>query len=115
MARFVTQPGMFGYGTSQMSASARKWVANMGRRVGPARRVVCIGHADTTGTAKGNVRVALNRAQRVCSALGISKSVKVQVTGRGDHASASTNRTADGRAINRRVEVLVMYLSLIHI
>lgn len=73
-----------------------------------AHTVVIEGHtADDTADNSYNVEMSLRRAESVkcyLHAKGINPT-RMQTIGRGAMASVSTNRTAAGRELNRRVEV----------
>ena len=65
------------------------------------------GYTDNTGNLEGNQRLSRKRAEFVRDYLvgnGISTS-KMTATGFGPDNPVSTNDTAEGRALNRRVEV----------
>ncbi|MCL7745221.1 OmpA family protein [Guyparkeria hydrothermalis] len=68
------------------------------------------GHTDSTGSASYNQDLSVNRAQSVASYLaqsGVSSS-RVQAIGYGESRPIATNSTPQGRAQNRRVEILIL-------
>ena len=68
------------------------------------------GHTDSTGSASYNQDLSVNRAQSVASYLaqsGVSPS-RVQAVGYGESRPVATNSTPQGRAQNRRVEILIL-------
>lgn len=68
------------------------------------------GHTDSTGSASYNQDLSVNRAQSVASYLaqsGVSPS-RVQAVGYGESRPIATNSTPQGRAQNRRVEILIL-------
>lgn len=72
--------------------------------------VQVVGHTDNTGAASYNLDLSQRRAQAVSSVLvqnGVS-SGRVQSIGKGDSAPVTTNLTPEGRAQNRRVEVVII-------
>lgn len=76
----------------------------------PNSAVQIIGHTDNTGSAAYNQDLSLRRAQSVANVLfsaGISTS-RLVVTGRGEDQPVATNLTPEGRAQNRRVEVVIV-------
>lgn len=68
------------------------------------------GHTDNTADPTLGVRLSRLRATAVKQALverGID-SARLLVSGLGPHAPVASNRTRDGRAANRRIEVRVV-------
>ncbi len=77
----------------------------------PDLRVVLVGHTDNIGALEANIKLGKARAQAVRELLvgryGIA-SDRVQAEGMGYLAPIRTNETAEGRDINRRVEVVTL-------
>jgi len=75
----------------------------------PALKVYIVGHTDMVGDAASNVRLSQARAQSVITALvtkhGIAAS-RLIAFGNGPYAPVASNKTDDGRAKNRRVELV---------
>jgi outer membrane protein OmpA-like peptidoglycan-associated protein len=75
----------------------------------PEAIVVLAGHTDNTGTQKYNDALSVRRAKAVASYLtgkrGISPN-RLILKGYGEGTPIATNDTVEGRAINRRVEIL---------
>jgi outer membrane protein OmpA-like peptidoglycan-associated protein len=75
----------------------------------PALKVGIVGHTDMVGDAASNLRLSMARAQSVITALvgkhGIAAS-RLIAFGNGPYAPIATNKTDDGRAKNRRVELV---------
>lgn len=75
----------------------------------PALKVFIVGHTDMVGDPAANVRLSQARAQSVVTALttkyGIA-ATRLTAFGNGPYAPVGTNRTDDGRAKNRRVEIV---------
>ena len=72
--------------------------------------VVVTGHTDITGPLTHNQRLALERAKSVGEfliSMGLP-SARIKLDGRGPYEPMGDNKTEDGRAINRRVELFVM-------
>jgi outer membrane protein OmpA-like peptidoglycan-associated protein len=74
-----------------------------------AMRVMVVGHTDTVGAWAVNQDLSLKRAQAVAAALvaqyGIAAS-RLQAAGVGFASPVASNRTEQGRAKNRRVELV---------
>lgn len=66
-----------------------------------------IGHTDSDGNALANKKLSKGRAEQVRKYLiqnGV-QSWRVKATGKGESEPVTENKTAEGRAMNRRVEV----------
>jgi outer membrane protein OmpA-like peptidoglycan-associated protein len=78
-------------------------------RKNPQMKLYIVGHTDDTGDLTMNLNLSRNRAQAVVDVLtgqfGIAKE-RLSSFGAGPHAPASTNRSAEGRQLNRRVELV---------
>ncbi|WP_238367537.1 OmpA family protein [Mesobacterium pallidum] len=76
----------------------------------PNTTVQVIGHTDSDGSAAYNQDLSQRRAQAVSSVLignGVSPS-RIQAFGRGEDQPVATNLTAEGKAQNRRVEIVIL-------
>jgi OOP family OmpA-OmpF porin len=72
--------------------------------------VIAIGHADSIGSDAYNQRLSVRRAESVKAYL-VSKGIegnRVYTEGKGEKQPVAENKTADGRAKNRRVEIEVI-------
>ena len=72
--------------------------------------VIAVGHADATGSDAYNQRLSMRRAEAVKKFL-VGKGVeanRIYTEGKGESAPVADNRTREGRAKNRRVEVEVV-------
>ncbi len=77
----------------------------------PAYKVEIIGHTDSIGKAESNMILSNARAEAVKDALveqGIKES-RLSFTGRGELEPLVSNRTAEGRKTNRRIEIKLKY------
>jgi OmpA-OmpF porin, OOP family len=75
----------------------------------PNVRLKIAGFTDSVGTPAGNLQLSRNRANSVVSQLerkGVS-SGRLVAEGDGEHDPIADNATADGRARNRRVAILI--------
>lgn len=72
--------------------------------------IVAVGHTDSIGTEAYNLKLSERRAQAVKAYLeskGIDKS-RIYTEGKGEAQPIASNKTAEGRAQNRRVEIEVV-------
>ncbi|MHB8108597.1 MAG: OmpA family protein [Syntrophorhabdaceae bacterium] len=74
----------------------------------PKLKVSIEGHTDNQGTAAANKTLSLNRAKSVVSAVAASgiKADRMETVGWGQEKPIADNRTEEGRALNRRVELV---------
>ncbi len=76
----------------------------------PTRTVAVVGHTDAVGSLDANIALSKKRAnsvmQRLVTELGVDKA-QISAEGNGFLSPRSSNQTDDGRAQNRRVEVIV--------
>lgn len=73
-------------------------------------RVKLIGHTDSAGSAEGNLRLSTERAEAVRE-LFVSTGVdaaRIEAVGVGADEPIAPNTSAEGRAVNRRVDVLIV-------
>lgn len=71
--------------------------------------ILVAGHTDSTGDADKNLVISRKRADFVRNYLignGV-RSEQVEAVGIGDEEPIATNDTEEGRAINRRVEIII--------
>jgi outer membrane protein OmpA-like peptidoglycan-associated protein len=76
----------------------------------PNSTIQIIGHTDNTGDAAYNQQLSQRRANAVANVLlnaGIP-SARVQAFGRGEEQPVSSNLSPEGRALNRRVEIVIL-------
>jgi len=72
--------------------------------------IIAVGHTDSTGNNELNNKLSVNRAEAVKNYLtskGIEKN-RVYTEGKGDKQPVADNKTNEGRAKNRRVEIEVV-------
>ncbi len=76
----------------------------------PDSRVQVIGHTDNTGDATYNLGLSLRRANAVADILQADgvRFDRVSTAGRGEEQPLASNLTEQGRAQNRRVEIVVI-------
>jgi outer membrane protein OmpA-like peptidoglycan-associated protein len=101
----------FATGKSDINASAREGVSRFSGIVAsyPDLRFSVEGHTDSVGSVASNDALSLRRATAVRDYL-ISQGVRassIDVAGFGSSNPNGDNATAEGRARNRRVEIVV--------
>ena len=72
--------------------------------------IIAVGHTDSIGTVPYNQRLSVRRAEAVKAFL-VSKGIernRVYTEGKGESQPVADNRTKEGRAKNRRVEIEVV-------
>ena len=71
--------------------------------------VLVEGHTDSTGPAEYNMDLSLRRAQSVANQLTGNQVVatRLHIMGYGEDQPIASNDTADGRQLNRRVEIAI--------
>jgi outer membrane protein OmpA-like peptidoglycan-associated protein len=76
----------------------------------PETNILIVGHTDATGTENYNLKLSERRAASVRSYIigqGILSS-RLQTEGKGEWESIADNETESGRALNRRVEIVIV-------
>jgi OOP family OmpA-OmpF porin len=72
--------------------------------------IIAVGHTDSVGSDTYNQKLSIRRSEAVKSYL-VSKGVeknRVYTEGKGEKQPVADNKTAEGRAKNRRVEIEVV-------
>ena len=101
----------FEFNKSNLTAGGKSKVAEAARvlKDNPSVKVSVDGYTDSIGSDAYNLRLSERRAQTVADNLvagGISKS-RLHVQGFGKTHPIADNKTKGGRALNRRVEIVV--------
>jgi len=75
----------------------------------PALKLYVVGHTDNTGSFDANIKLSIDRAAAVVNALVSQHSVNaanLKACGDGPTAPVASNNTEEGKALNRRVELV---------
>ncbi len=102
----------FAFDSSRLSAVDRKTLNNVVEKLDQVSSVdvLLVGYADSTGPAAYNLKLSKERAANVKQYLiahGVTGS-RLHTRGDGENHPVASNKTAAGRAKNRRVELHVM-------
>lgn len=76
----------------------------------PESTVQIIGHTDSDGEAAYNAKLSQQRASSVSEVLNVGGVAleRLQISGRGEEQPLASNLTEEGKAKNRRVEIVVI-------
>jgi OOP family OmpA-OmpF porin len=101
----------FATGKADITADSARILAEIGNLLArrPDLRLRIEGHTDNVGNAKSNLELSNKRAQSVKAWLGSKHGVKperLETQGLGDSKPVADNKTEEGRAKNRRVELV---------
>ena len=105
----LTSDILFDFNSAALRPESRTTLSELGEnfRQYPDNTIIVEGHTDSVGTDSYNQRLSEERAANVADYLidrGVSAS-KVIVYGFGESRPKSSNDTAEGRQLNRRVEI----------
>jgi OmpA-OmpF porin, OOP family len=101
----------FGTAKSDLKPESEPAIAEIAKLLtgNPAMKVYIVGHTDMVGDANSNQMLSQARAQSVINELitkhGISDA-RLIARGLGSYAPVASNKTEEGRAKNRRVELM---------
>ena len=105
---FETGSSALGAGPYASLDELATWLAT-----NPSARIVLVGHTDAVGSLEANTSLSRQRAtsvaERLVSSFG-ADSGQIQSAGAGYLAPVASNLTPEGRATNRRVEVVLLSL-----
>ncbi|MGK3144648.1 OmpA family protein [Pantoea sp. C2G6] len=101
---------LFASGSAELKAGSTKMLINslVGIKARPGWLIVVAGHSDNTGNPQLNQTLSLKRAEAVRNWMRDTGDVPEScfaVQGYGAGRPIATNDTAEGRALNRRVEI----------
>ena len=110
----VTMPQdiLFAVDSAQVNGSLRSDLLTVAQSLQsyPDSRVQVVGHTDNTGGASYNQGLSERRANAVANVLmngGVPFS-RIETFGRGEDQPVASNLTEQGRAQNRRVEIVIL-------
>lgn len=108
------QAELFAFDKAELSDAGKTYIqdhrSELGADLAQVYSVTVIGYTDTTGDADYNMGLSKRRAEAVSdflATLGVPAD-KTRTLGRGENDPIASNDTAEGRAQNRRVEVIVV-------
>ena len=99
----------FGFGDASLSANARKLIDQVAGQLPSARRIAISGRTDSVGSQQSNQALAVARANAVRDHLRARYphlAPAVTLEAKGACCFTASNETPQGRALNRRVEVV---------
>ncbi|WP_407443855.1 OmpA family protein [Fibrobacter sp.] len=101
----------FKSGKATLESNAKMILKNVAKKLNTEEymdlKIVIQGHTDNVGKEKTNQKLSENRAKEVMKALtkaGVKKD-RIQAIGMGSSCPVDDNSTADGREMNRRIEM----------
>jgi len=105
----------FGFNKSELSADAKAALDAFAKRVKDENKNVYIeiqGHTDGIGSDKANLKLGQERAESVMKYLNMEQGFplhRINAVSYGKFKPIADNKTADGRAKNRRVTLVVLF------
>ena len=109
--KIVTHGILFDSGSAQIKGESFKTLKNIGQLLAddPGLRLSIEGHTDSDGADDSNLTLSKNRAESVRAFLideyGVAED-RLEAKGWGESKSIDTNETPEGKANNRRVELV---------
>ncbi len=100
----------FEAGSASLNSLQRAKLSRFFSKVKGKKGVLIVdGHSDTSaGSKSGNLLLSIERSSKVVAALnqmGLGNDIKIEVKALGDTQPVASNDTAEGRSLNRRVDV----------
>jgi len=101
----------FDTGKSAIKAESAQAIGEIAKLLtsDPGLKIYVVGHTDNEGTLDGNMKLSMDRAQAVVQALvsthGIA-AARLKSFGCGPYSPVAANDTEEGKAKNRRVELV---------
>lgn len=103
---------LFDINQTDLKTNARNNIENLATSLknNPETDILIVGHTDATGTENYNMKLSERRAAAVKSYIigqGVP-STRLSTQGRGEMEAIADNETESGRALNRRVEIVIV-------
>ncbi|GLK89570.1 OmpA family protein [Pseudomonas turukhanskensis] len=109
----VVRDVLFEFDSAKLTATDKTKLDTIATRLkneAPNAKLTVSGHTDSVGSDAYNQKLSERRAQSVADYLvanGVSPNNVVDVVGAGESVPVADNKTADGRQLNRRVEIKI--------
>ena len=101
----------FKFGTTQLSADGKNKLKDVAQELknNPDADLLIEGHTDSVGSEEVNQKLSEQRAASVATSLKKDYKVPndISVIGKGEKEPIASNATKEGRAKNRRVEIIL--------
>lgn len=102
---------LFDFGKSTLNTQAIKYIEQVAGALKslPSTKVIVTGYTDNVGSLESNKRVSNNRAKAVSDRLAMLGVARTRLSAQGVPLAdyVATNETEEGRALNRRVEIVI--------
>ena len=102
---------LFDFGKSNLNAQAIRYIEQVAEALKnlPSTNVIIKGYTDNVGSLESNKRVSNNRAKAVSDRLALLGIARTRLSAQGVPLAdyVATNETEEGRALNRRVEIVI--------
>ena len=104
---------LFATNSSTLSEASRSALLKLAESLNqnPDTDIKIVGHTDNTGNVDYNQTLSEKRAKSVYNYLMVDQGVsskRMEYEGKGIHQPVADNSTVEGRALNRRVEILIL-------
>jgi outer membrane protein OmpA-like peptidoglycan-associated protein len=109
MISFRLPAALFAANSYELSSSARNEIKNIAERIKryKYKSVIVEGHTDSSGNRESNISLSQDRAIMVYYELYQNGIEALDYEGFGDSFPIASNDSAEGRELNRRVEIFV--------
>ncbi|GBD26242.1 putative lipoprotein YiaD [bacterium HR30] len=102
---------LFASGSASLQPGARDKIRQLAGVLNryPRTTIQVVGHTDSRGSEESNLELSRRRAQAVAEELVLAGVASSRITtfGRGESSPVASNDTPEGRAMNRRVEIII--------